>query len=50
MADGDQFEMAGGGQFAWIFHFSADEEFTSFGRILKKYDGFLEEMAIKLRN
>jgi hypothetical protein len=30
--------------------FSADEEFTACSRILKKYEGFLEEMTTKLKN
>jgi hypothetical protein len=30
--------------------FSADEQFTAFGRILKTYDGFLDEMTTKLKN
>ena len=30
--------------------FTADEQFAPFGRILKKYDGFLEEMQTKLKN
>lgn len=30
--------------------FSADEQFAAFGRILKKYDGFLEELTTKLKN
>lgn len=30
--------------------FSADEQFRSFDRILKKYDGFLEELSTKLKN
>lgn len=30
--------------------FSADEEFTAFGRILKKYDGLVEELTSKLKN
>lgn len=30
--------------------FSADEQYQPFGRILKKYDGFLEELMTKLKN
>lgn len=30
--------------------FTADEQFQPFSRILKKYDGFLEEMQTKLKN
>ncbi len=30
--------------------FSADERFTAFGRILKTYDGFLDELTTKLKN
>jgi len=30
--------------------FSADEQYGPFSRILKKYDGFLEELATKLKN
>lgn len=30
--------------------FSADEQFAPFGRMLKKYDGFLEELTTKLKN
>jgi hypothetical protein len=30
--------------------FSADEQFQPFGRMLKKYDGFLEELTTKLKN
>lgn len=30
--------------------FNADEQFHPFNRILKKYDGFLEEMTTKLKN
>jgi len=30
--------------------FNADEQYRSFDRILKKYDGFLEEMSTKLKN
>ena len=30
--------------------FSADEQFAAFGRILKTYDGFLDEMTTKLKN
>ena len=30
--------------------FNADEQYQPFGRILKKYDGFLEEMTTKLKN
>jgi len=30
--------------------FTADEQFQPFGRILKKYDGFLDEMQTKLKN
>ena len=30
--------------------FSADEQFSAFGRILKTYDGFLDEMTTKLKN
>lgn len=30
--------------------FSADEQYRSFDRILKKYDGFLEEISTKLKN
>ena len=30
--------------------FSADEQFVAFGRILKTYDGFLDEMTTKLKN
>jgi hypothetical protein len=30
--------------------FSADEQYRAFDRILKKYDGFLEEISTKLKN
>lgn len=30
--------------------FSADEQFAAFGRILKTYDGFLDEITTKLKN
>lgn len=30
--------------------FNADEQYRSFDRILKKYDGFLEEISTKLKN
>lgn len=30
--------------------FSADEQYAPFSRILKRYDGFLEELAQKLKN
>ncbi|MFZ1785714.1 MAG: hypothetical protein WAU23_10975 [Ferruginibacter sp.] len=30
--------------------FSADEQFSAFGRILKTYDGFLDEITTKLKN
>ena len=30
--------------------FSADEQYAPFGRILKKYDGFIDEMMTKLGN
>ena len=30
--------------------FTADEQFMPFGRVLKKYDGFLDEMQTKLKN
>lgn len=30
--------------------FTADEQFQPFGRILKKYDGFLDEIVTKLKN
>lgn len=30
--------------------FSADEQYRAFDRILKKYDGFLEELSTKLKN
>jgi len=30
--------------------FNADEQYHSFNRILKKYDGFLEELQTKLKN
>lgn len=30
--------------------FSADEQYAPFGRILKKYDGFIDEMMTKLSN
>ncbi len=30
--------------------FTADEQFQPFGRVLKKYDGFLDEMQTKLKN
>lgn len=30
--------------------FSADEQFSAFGRILKTYDGFLDELTTKLKN
>lgn len=30
--------------------FTADEQFTPFGRILKKFDGFHDEMTTKLKN
>lgn len=30
--------------------FSADEQYRDFGRILKKYDGFIEELSTKLAN
>ena len=30
--------------------FNADEQYRDFGRILKKYDGFIEEMSTKLAN
>jgi hypothetical protein len=30
--------------------FSADEQYAPFGRILKKYDGFIDEMTTKLGN
>jgi hypothetical protein len=30
--------------------FSADEQFSAFERILKTYDGFLDELTTKLKN
>ena len=30
--------------------FTADEQYRAFGRILKKYDGFLDEIVTKLKN
>lgn len=30
--------------------FSADEQYSPFGRILKKYDGFIDELTTKLAN
>ena len=30
--------------------FNADEQYHPFNRILKKYDGFLEELSTKLKN
>lgn len=30
--------------------FTADEQYMPFGRVLKKYDGFLDEMQTKLKN
>ncbi|MDI3320639.1 hypothetical protein [Pinibacter soli] len=30
--------------------FSADEQFHAFNRVLKKYDGFIEELTTRLKN